>query len=321
MSRIKVAVLRGGPSSEYEVSLKTGQAVLKNLPERFLPVDVFIDREGNWHREGFVVPPQKILQSVDVVFNALHGEYGEDGRVQRLLDDCGVPYTGSGAWASALGMNKALAKDQYKQKGLKTPAHILADKKKETIAEIEKKVFAKMSLPFIVKPADKGSSVGLFLVKDWRDLKKALESVFSFSEKALIEEFIKGKEATCAVVEGLRGQAHYSLLPIEIRKVGELFDYEAKYGGATEEICPGCFTPAESQQIQQAAILAHQALGLTHYSRSDFILSPRRGLYILETNSLPGLTETSLLPKSLKAVGIEFSHFLEHLIDLALQRK
>jgi len=321
MSRIKVAVLRGGPSNEYEVSLKTGQAVLKSLPERFQAIDILIDREGNWHREGFVTEPQKILQSVDVVFNALHGEYGEDGRVQRLLDDCGVPYTGSGAWASALGMNKALAKEHFRQKGLKTPAYILVDKKKETVAEIEKKVFAKMSLPFIVKPADKGSSVGLFLVKDWRDLKKALESVFSFSEKALIEEFIKGKEATCAVVEGLRGQAHYSLLPIEIRKVGELFDYEAKYGGGTEEICPGCFSAEESRLIQETSVLAHQALGLGHYSRSDFILSPRRGLYILETNSLPGLTETSLLPKSLKAVGIEFPHFLEHLVDLALKRK
>jgi D-alanine-D-alanine ligase len=323
MSRIKVGVLRGGPSSEYEVSLKTGKSVIDNFnPEKFEVLDIFIDRAGTWHLQGLPITPEKLFKKVDVVFNALHGAYGEDGTVQKILDQFAIPYTGSKSLASAIGMNKVLSKKIYKDHGLKTPLHkVLHNKehKPEHVAEI----FKSFPMPVVVKPVSGGSSVGTNIASTLIELENAIDEAFKFGEQIMIEEFISGKEATCGVVDNFRDKDVYSLLPIEIRKPSDakFFDYNAKYGGKTEEICPGNFAAAEKKIIQEMSEKAHRALGLRHYSRSDFIIHPRRGIYILETNTLPGLTSESLLPKSLKAIGCNFSNFLEHLVDLALRGK
>jgi D-alanine-D-alanine ligase len=317
MNRIKVGVMRGGPSSEYEVSLNTGASVLKHLPaDKYLARDILIDKNGAWHLDGLPTDVATIANSVDVVFNALHGEFGEDGQVQKMLDQFSLPYTGSGHFASALGMNKTLAKAKFKAAGLRTPVG-LEIRRGQDLKQQAQQIFYKISPPWIIKPVDKGSSVGLALARSVTELEKALEACLELAEIALVEEYIKGKEATCGVVEGLRGQAIYPLFPTEIRKPAEqLVDYQAKYSGETEEICPGLFTETEKRELERQAILAHQVLGLAHYSRSDFIITPR-GIYILETNSLPGLTENSLLPKALKAGGVSYPDFLEHLLNLA----
>lgn len=323
MSRIKVGVLRGGPSSEYEVSLKTGKSVIDNFnPEKFEVLDIFIDRAGTWHLQGLPITPEKLFKKVDVVFNALHGAYGEDGTVQKILDQFAIPYTGSKSLASAIGMNKVLSKKIYKDHGLKTPLHkVLHSKehKSEHVAEI----FKSFPMPVVVKPVSGGSSVGTNIAQTLSELGSAIEEAFKYGEQIMIEEFISGKEATCGVVDNFRDKEVYSLLPIEIRKPSDakFFDYNAKYGGKTEEICPGNFAAAEKKIIQEMSEKAHRALGLRHYSRSDFIIHPRRGIYILETNTLPGLTSESLLPKSLQAIGCNFPSFLEHLIELALKGK
>lgn len=320
--KTRVAVLSGGPSSEYEVSLSTGRAVLDGLPEEYSGHDIFIDKAGNWHFEGMRREPGDILKKVDVVFNALHGEFGEDGKLQKLLDSFGIPYTGSGALASAIGMNKALTKKLSKAQGIKTP-HYLTLKHTELTHTKVVELFKTFPMPAIVKPVSSGSSVGVSVAKTLPELSRALVHAFEYAPEALIEEYIVGKEATCGVIERFRGQDLYALMPVEIvlpKKEGVLFDYTSKYSGEVTELCPGTFTPAEKKLIQDSAMAVHKILGLKHYSRSDFIVHPRRGVYFLEVNTLPGLTKTSLFPKALGAVGSSLSEFIGHTLKLALKK-
>ena len=320
MHRTKVAILRGGPGSESEISFKTGKNVLNNLPDNYIPTDVFISKSGDWHVDGVVINPQKLFQGTDVVFNALHGEYGEDGKLQQFLDHSQVKYTGSGALASALAMNKVMAKEIFISAGLKTPVFKVI-KKGEITHDIAHKIFTTFPMPAIIKPNGSGSSVGVSLVKKMHDILPAIDKAIKHADTIIVEEFIEGKEATCGVIEKFKGKDIYSLLPVEIRKPKEntFFDYDAKYSGKSEEICPGNFSKKESEKIQEMAIQAHKALGLRHYSRSDFIVHPKRGIYILEVNTLPGLTKESLLPKSIEAVGSSLPQFLDHILTLALE--
>jgi len=322
MSKKKVGVLRGGPSSEYEVSLKTGKSVMDSLSDRHEVMDIFIDKQGVWHYLGMPITPEKVFKKVDVVFNALHGAYGEDGTVQKLLDYFQIPYTGSNALASAVGMNKVLSKKIFKKNNLKTPLHIIVSDK-NNLAKQAIELFRTFPMPAVVKPVSGGSSVGTAIAKTTAELEIAISDAFNYSDQVLIEEYISGQEATCGVVDNFRNELIYSLLPVEIRKPSDsvFFDYKAKYSGQSQEICPGNFTAEEKKEIQEMAREAHKALGLRHYSRSDFIIHPKRGIYILETNTLPGLTSESLLPKSLVAIGCTLPDFLDHLIKLALEGK
>lgn len=325
MKTIHVAVLRGGPSTEHDVSLKTGTSVIKNLPAHYHAQDVVIDREGVWHVRGIPREPHEALAHAQVVVNALHGQYGEDGKVQSLLDTIGIPYTGSGSFASALGMNKALSKKTYEHNGIRTPKYVVVRHGKP-VTDIALELFRTMPMPVIMKPVSGGSSIGISIARDFQTLVETLTSVFAYGDTILVEEYIQGKEATVGVVQDFRGQDLYALMPIEIIHDKTFFDYESKYAAsgdvrAAREICPGNFSAEEKKAIEDLAIRAHQALGLSHYSRSDFIIHPKRGVYILETNTLPGLTESSLLPKALAAGGTSMPEFLDHLVSLALERK
>ncbi|MAF59781.1 MAG: D-alanine--D-alanine ligase [Candidatus Pacebacteria bacterium] len=321
MASINVGVLRGGPSSEYDVSLDTGASVLKHLPEKYSGHDILIDKKGIWHRRGTPVKPVDALSGIDAVFVALHGEYGEDGTLQKLLDQLRVPYTGSGALASAFAMNKVKAKEYAKGIGMKTAQHIVVEMNDNLVKELSE-IFRTFPQPCVIKPLDRGSSVGVIISRTHADLVDGVHKSLEHSSKVLIEEYISGREATCGVLENYRGEKNYSMLPIEIipPKEKDFFDYEAKYTGITQEICPGNFTDKEKEEIQGMAKLIHEALGCRHYSRSDFIISPR-GIYYLETNTLPGLTSESLVPKSLVAAGCSFPEFLDHLITLARTQK
>src|SRR5690349_7121564 len=178
MHKIRVGVLRGGPSNEYEVSLQTGATVLNNLlQDKYNPRDIFIDKEGNWHMNGTQVKPHDALHNVDVVFNALHGHYGEDGKVQHILEIHGIPFTGSGSFASAVGMNKLLSKEVYRKEKIKTPQSRIIEsvgKIKESIKDL----FKAFPLPVIVKPVSSGSSVGITIVKDFPSFESAIRHAF-----------------------------------------------------------------------------------------------------------------------------------------------
>jgi D-alanine-D-alanine ligase len=318
MSQIRVGILRGGPSSEYEVSLQTGGSVLKHLPSKYHKEDILITKDGIWHFRGEPINPLNLRNHIDVAFICLHGEYGEDGQVQKILENIQLPYTGSGSLASAIGMNKVHSKNFLANHDIKMPRHVHVVKG-DDLGDKIREVFLKFAPPYIVKPADRGSSVGLFIVKGVHELPQAIQSCLNRTNSVLIEEFIRGKEATCGVVEKFRGERHYSLYPTQIIPPEKrAYDYDAKYSSdETKILCPGRFTPEEKYQIARLAVLAHQKLGLRHYSRSDFIVSPR-GIFYLETNTLPGLTDHSLIPKAVQASGTAYEDFLDHLVSLAL---
>ncbi|MEK7609512.1 MAG: D-alanine--D-alanine ligase [Patescibacteria group bacterium] len=325
-SQIRVGVLRGGPSNEYEVSLNSGATVLsvirKHFDHKYQPRDVFIDRQGIWHIDGLQVLPKDLGTKIDVAFNALHGAYGEDGKVQALLEAHGIPFTGSGSLGSALGMNKILAKKIFADHGIKSPfsKEILSDVFNKNDEATARELFNTFILPAVVKPSSSGSSVGVSVVKSFGELMPALNLAAKHGEVIMIEEFIPGIEATCGVVEDFRGSKLYALPPVEIRPQGGFFDYEAKYHSKSEEIVPATFSESIKKSLEELAGKIHRALGLRHYSRSDFIIHPRRGVYVLEVNTLPGLTIESLLPKSLRAVGSDVHELVGHLIDLALKK-
>lgn len=333
---IKVGVIRGGISGEYEVSLASGAQVLEHLrsdilKDKYHAIDIFIDRDGVWHINGVPITLDKVAQKVDVIVNALHGDYGEDGKVQQELELWGIPYTGSGPLSSAIGYNKFLTKQEFSKLGINTPRHILFpayqddfDGPSEKYPERKaREVWEQLPPPWIVKPLTGGSSMGVHVCKTFQDLVDAFEEGMSQKVSVLVEEFIKGKEATVGVVNNFRGKNVYTLPPIEIRipKTSTFFDNNVKYNGKSQEICPGNFTEGEKKELERLAALIHTGLDLSHYSRSDFIVHPKRGIFALEVNTLPGLTGESLMPKALSAVGSNLPEFIEHIIKLARERK
>jgi D-alanine-D-alanine ligase len=320
MSRIRVGVVRGGPSSEYEISLKTGENVLRALPtSRYVPIDILLSKNGEWFMGGLPTDLGHIAVHVDVVWNALHGEFGEDGKVQQLFEQFGIPYTGSTSLSSAIGMHKGLAKERFSDVGMLVPAGDVVTGEmsggRSALVYLRDKPY-----PFIVKPVTGGSSVATAIVHNDEELERAIAAALPFGD-ALVEEVIKGKEATVCVIDGGTLGEHFVLFPIEIvpPSTKEVFDYEAKYSGISEEICPGRFPLMTHSELRDLAVKAHKSVGARHYSRTDFIIS-EKGIYVLEINTLPGLTSESLVPKALRAGGVEFHEFLDHIIGLTLKR-
>ena len=315
-----VGVLRGGPSREHEVSLLSGHAVVANLPrDRYTVRDIYIDKKGKWHERGKPALPADILRSLDVVISTLHGEYGENGELQRMLERSSVPYVGPNSLNSHLAMHKVLSKEKAKEVGIKTPKYYFVEKGADIDAATYE-VIRSFHQPVIVKPVTWGSSVGVEIVGGYASVHHAISNLMKEAGEVLVEEMIRGTEATVGVVEGLRGEALYVLPPVEIvPPKDDFFSFDSKYNGKTEEIIPGRFTKDVQNELMSAAKIMHQALGQRHYSRTDFIVS-KNGIYFLELNSAVavGLTKESLFPKSLASVGVHFPDFLSHIIDSAL---
>lgn len=323
----RVGVLRGGPSTEYEVSLNSGGNVLALLKQYFADryhiKDIHIDRQGRWHIDGVPVDPPNLHTKIDVAFNALHGTYGEDGKVQAILAAHGIPYTGSDALSSAVGMNKILSKKAFAHNGIKSPywTEVASSEVRDGAEAVARELFTTFILPAVLKPVSGGSSVGVTIARTYPELLAGLILSAQHGDSILVEEFIPGVEATSGVVEGFRGHELYALPPVEIRPHSGFFDYESKYQGKSQEIVPATFTETIKKTLEDLAGKVHRALGLRHYSRTDFIIHPRRGIYVLEVNTLPGLTGESLLPKSLRAVGSDTHELVDHLIKLAMGQK
>lgn len=317
MTKTQVGVLRGGPSREYDVSLATGQTVLEHLPrDSYEPRDIYIDKSGRWHMRGLPVDPARALSQVDVVWNGLHGKYGEDGQVQRLLDTHSKPYTGSEALASALCMHKVLTKEQAQGTGVRVAYHQTLERKNVT-DRTAFDLFRSFPMPAILKPVRGGSSVGIYLVHTYPELIDALEQVFADEEEILMEQYIRGREVTVGVIDGFRNTPVYALPPIEIVPTkSRFFDYAEKYDGHAQEICPARFGPNTNRVLEDLAVAIHKRLGLRHYSRTDFILTPH-GVYLLEVNTLPFIATNSPFNVALQAVGSDLPEFIGHVLGLA----
>jgi len=321
-SKIKIAIIMGGPSAEREVSLNTGKNIFENLDKnKYEPVTIEILQDGKWQKGGKLLSIEEALKNIDIVFNAMHGEFGEDGTVQGLFESLKIPYTGSGVLASALGMNKFISRLIFREYGLKTPNSFFIDSTdKDEITEKINQAIKTFGLPIVIKPNNRGSSVGITLLKDRRDIKNAIDNVLKYDNQILIEKFIKGREMTCGVLELKDG----NLIALPVTEIipkdkYDFFDYNAKYlNGASDEITPANLSLHLSKEIQENAILAHKALGCKGYSRADFIISVNNQVYILEINTLPGMTKNSLMPKAAEAAGIEFKELLDIIIENVL---
>jgi len=303
----------GGKSPEHKISLITGKEVVNNLnPKKYKILPVKISKDGKTFQINSKNYPLGQLSNVNcqLFFIALHGPYGEDGTIQGFLQSIGIPYTGSGVLASALGMDKIYSRKLFTQTGLQTPKCIVT-RRNESV----NKVFKTLKLPVFVKPSNQGSSIGTSKVKKKKDLEKALRFVHKFSEVAIIEEFVSGIEVTCAIIGNDKPQA----LPlVEIVPKKEFFDYEAKYNERfCDEIVPARINQSLTQKAQKAAISAYQALGARGFGRVDMIIKGSV-VYILEVNTIPGLTPISLFPKAAKAAGISYPKLLDKIIKFAI---
>jgi D-alanine-D-alanine ligase len=306
---LRVAVLYGGMSSERDVSLASGKQVMLSLdPERYRVAGY--DLKTDLPRLVAEAP------AIDVALIILHGRYGEDGTVQGLLELLGIPYQGSGVLGSALAMNKKLSKLMYRQAGLPVARDWTVSRGRSFST---RDLIENLGFPLVIKPNQEGSSFGITIVQDEARLKEGLEKAFQLDAEVLVEEYLAGREITCGVL----GNAQLQALPlVEIIPDGryEFFDYEAKYKkGASREICPAPVSPEITRQAQEYGIQAHQVLGLRGYSRTDMIVRGQE-IFLLETNTIPGMTPTSLLPQAAQAAGLTFGALLDRLIALALER-
>ena len=297
----KIAVLMGGPGSERDVSLATGRGVskaLRSLGAEVVDVDV--------RDEKFVLP-----KDVDFAFITIHGTFGEDGELQKILEERGVPYTGDGVEASRAAFDKVLSKEKFREHNVVTPEW--------EVVEVGRR--PTISVPLVVKAPRQGSTVGVVIVKDASELDSAMAEAGKYDRTLLIEKFVPGRELTIGV---LGDQA----LPIlEIIPKGGFYDFNNKYpflnpqaGGGAEHVCPAKIDPAKTKQIQEQALDAFRSLGLVVYGRVDILLSDSGNTFVLEVNNIPGMTEASLLPEAAAAAGISYVNLCARIIALSRAR-
>lgn len=308
MKKLRLALLAGGKSGERDVSLKGAAEVAKALDpgkyevKRYDPATDLAKLAAE-------------ADSIDAAFILLHGPFGEDGTVQGFLDLLAIPYQGSGVLGSAIAMDKNLSKILYRNAGLKVPEWHMAS---EEDIDNPSKILGQLGLPLVIKPASQGSSLGMTIARSEDDIAEGLKKAFAIDRQVMVEEFIAGREITGGVI----GNEELTALPLVEIIPGEqyeFFDYEAKYQpGASKEICPADLEDAITIRAQNYALTAHKALQLRGYSRTDMIVSGD-DIYVLETNTIPGMTPTSLLPQGAAAAGLDFPALLDRLIELALE--
>ena len=299
MSRkLKLTVMLGGPSAEREISLRSGAAVAKALRSLGHAVHELDPRPPDW-----ILPA-----ATDVVFLSLHGTYGEDGTIQRRLDELGVPYTGCDAEASRVAFDKVLTKQSCIQAGVPTPKFLTVHSAAEPFPE-------NFCVPLVVKPSRQGSSVGLQFVERFEDWSAALAVSLKYDSEVLVEEKIFGRETTVGILDGK------PMPVVEVRPDNGVYDAHSKYTpGATKYFCPAEFDAGTTKRIQEAALAAFQAVGGRDYARVDVMVRMDGSPMVLEVNTLPGMTETSLFPKAAAAAGINFAELCQRMVELALKR-
>ena len=308
MKKLTLALISGGISSEREVSLSSGDQVYEALDKAKYNIQRY-DPKTDINRLVSDAP------QIDVALIILHGPFGEDGTVQGLLDLLDIPYQGSGVLGSALGMNKLVSKQLYEKSGLQVPPYMVINRD-DTLDPDE--CIERLGLPLVAKPVGSGSSVGVSIVKSTDALKDAVDLAFAQDSTILIEAYIDGIELTGGVIGNDKPEA-LPIVEIIPDKSYEFFDYEAKYTpGITQEICPARIDDELTAKAQTSAKMAHKALFCKGYSRTDMILKDQ-DIYVLETNTIPGMTATSLLPLAAGAAGISFSRLLDRLIELSIE--
>jgi D-alanine-D-alanine ligase len=308
MSKKGIALLAGGWSGEREISLKSGEAVFRALDKGKYDVIMYDPRRD-------IKALMRAKEEIDLAFILLHGKYGEDGCIQGLLDILGIHFVGSGVLSSAMALNKKVAKEIYSVSGLKVAKDVIL---RRGDGFSTKKIIERLNPETVVKPVSEGSSLGMSLCRTEEELVVGIEKAFQFDQEVIIEEYIDGREITCCVL-GNRELQTLPLIEIVPDTQYRFFDYEAKYTpGATREVCPVPLPQALSERIQSYAKMAHQALRCDVWSRTDMIVR-NETIYLLETNTIPGMTENSLFPLAARTAGLTLTELLDKLIALSLE--
>jgi D-alanine-D-alanine ligase len=340
-NKVKIGVLMGGASLEREISLLTGRGVCQNLDKKkyeVLPIQIseqgkfLLDQKfylqlnnkknkSNSSKKGLILIGESGVSKagLDMVFIALHGTYGEDGAIQGMLEIMGVPYTGSGILSSALAMDKVRSAEIYNNRGMLTPDFVSFGAKEwiknkpEVLRDIKK-----LGLPVVIKPVNQGSAVGVSILKKQNELTSTINKTIKQFPRLMAQQFITGDEATCGILEK-DGVAFALPTTRIISNANEFYDYASKYdeGGSTH-ICPADFSKKINKQLQELAIKAHHALDCRGMSRTDFFVTPKGKIYTIETNTIPGMVPTSLLPEAAEKAGITFSEMLDLIIKASL---
>ncbi len=308
MDQRKIIVVMGGPSTEAEISRQTGKAVVEALCSK------------GYRAEGLEFTPRTFVHDIEkaepaIVFNAMHGKFGEDGRLSAVLDMLGIPYTGSGVLAAALTMDKAAAQRVLRGAGIPAPKakiYQAFERQRDLAAEIE----AAFSLPVVVKAAAQGSSLGVVVVSRAEDLSGALGEAFSYGETVVVEEFIAGTEITVAVWgDGVNNE---TMPIIEITTSSGRYDYESKYTvGASRHIIPARLSPETAEKAREIALSTFAVCGCRGIARVDMMIAADGQPYVIDINTVPGMTATSLVPDAARAMGVDFPTLCERLLELA----
>jgi len=326
MTKIRVGLFFGGVDQEREVSRESAVTVRAHLDQtKYEVVNIEILSEEKFMLNGTETSFDDVCEYIDIAVLALHGLFGEDGTLQRLLDEHLIPHTGSDALASAVSFSKLLTKEVFERFDIKTPVYEKVTRDEcATKTACKKKageLFMSFPQPCVVKPTAAGSSLGVSICNTIDEINQGLYKAFEIGDKVVVEEYISGCEATVGVIDDFRDQDIYALPAVEIIPPVEkgFFDFETKYNGTTQEICPAVLSDKVAKELGDIASKVHKTLHLKDYSRTDFIIHPTRGIFALEVNTLPGMSAESLFPKELKAVGVSISDFLDHIIQRNLK--
>lgn len=297
-----IIILMGGPSAEAEVSRRTGAAIAEALISK------------GYHVSTLELNPRTVLQDIenlkgDVVFNAIHGRYGEDGALQGALEMAEIPYTGSGIMAHSVGMNKKVSKDVFKGAHIPTAESISYNGNLQSKEDIIKDIESKFSLPVVLKPATQGSSIGVTIVKEEDQLAKAVTEALTYDPILVVEQYLNGREFTVSVLDGK------ALAIIEIRPHSGEYDYTSKYtAGATDYLVPAPISADMTKEMQAIGELVYREVQASGAIRVDIMTDDKDNMYVLEYNTIPGMTATSLVPKAAKEVGIDFPELCEKIL-------
>jgi len=320
----RLGIFYGGDGEERDVSIKSKQSVVRALKESDYSL-IEIEVAGGFLVNGEAVDTSDFGDMIDVALIAMHGSFGEDGQLQKILRSEGIPYVGTGPLASFNAFSKATTKEILSTFNIQTAAYLVFDRKdieNKGVQAIAQEIFSSLPQPCVIKPSTSGSSYGVSIAKTLQGIGTALGEALQYSDQIVVEEFIKGTEYAVGIIEDYRDESLYVLPPVEIVPPSnkDFFDTESKYDGSSQEICPAVIPDDLSDSITSVTRDVFKKLFLRDYARVDFIAHPTRGLFVLEVNTLPGLTSESLFPKELKAVGISEKEFFELMVERANAR-
>jgi len=314
----RIGILRGGISPEYNISLKTGANVQRALADAgFEAIDMLLDKDGVLHIKGIPADLEKAQQSVDAVWNALHGEFGEDGQVQRLLENFGIPYTGSGSLASAVAFNKQTAKEKAKALGINTPQSMLImPEGEESVSAITQRIYNTMAPPWVLKPLSGGGSVRAYFAFTPLELSQFVDDSVAHAAPFLVEQYIHGREAAVGVINDFRTKSEYVLPVVEVKSGSrEVLGHELRSSEDDYAVHSGSFNSDEREALSTLAREIHTAFDVADYSQSEFIIDSRGKIWFIEIDTHPHLTQNAPFLVALEAVGASLQEFVRSIID------